>query len=171
MNVRVPMARRILDPRYGNNHIDAHFLDTVEGTEQEAVERILALYRQRKFTLVLPYSVKAEIEHENTPEHVKTRARELIFTEPVELTQPELELVGRSRDLMRGNAAPGKHDADAFHVVEAAKYGDRHFITNDKRILSKKAEISELAGIDVVTPTEFLERYDSFDSQQRGGDL
>jgi hypothetical protein len=72
---------------------------------------------------------------------------------------------------MRGNAAPGKHDADAFHVFEAAKYGGRHLTTNDKRILSKKAEISELAGIDVVTPTEFLEHYDSFDSQQRGGDL
>jgi predicted nucleic acid-binding protein len=131
-----------------------------EGAEQEAVERILALYRQRRFTLPLPYSVKAEIEHPNTPAHVKARARELIFTTPVELTPPELELVARSRDLMRGNAASGKHDADAFHVVEAAKYGGRHFITNDTRILSKKAQISELTGIDVVTPTEFLARYD-----------
>lgn len=118
--MRVPMNRRILDPRYGNNHVDAHFLDTVEGAEQEAVERILALYRQRKCTLLLPYSVKAEIEHANTPAHVKARARELVFTTPVELTPPELELIARSRDLMRGNAAPGKHDADAFHVVEAA---------------------------------------------------
>jgi len=71
---------------------------------------------------------------------------------------------------MRGNAAPGKHDADAFHVVEAAKYGGRHFITNDTRILRKKAEISELTGIDVVTPTEFLARYDAFDAEHRGGD-
>jgi hypothetical protein len=31
------------------------------------------------------------------------------------------------RDVMRGNAARGKHDPDAFHVVEAAKYGGREF--------------------------------------------
>jgi hypothetical protein len=32
------------------------------------------------------------------------------------------------------------------------------------------AEISELTGIDIVTPTEFLARYDSFDVEQPGGD-
>jgi hypothetical protein len=72
------MRRRVLDPRYGNNHIDAHFLDAVEGEEGHAVERILALYEGTEFTLLLPHSVKAEIDHPNTPAHVKARARGFI---------------------------------------------------------------------------------------------
>ncbi len=62
--MRIPMNRRILDPRYGNNHTDAHFLDALEGDETKAVESILALHAKQRFTLLIPYSVKAEIEHD-----------------------------------------------------------------------------------------------------------
>ena len=63
---------------------------------------------------------------------------------------------------MRGNAKPGRHDADAIHIVEAAKHGGRYFITNDVRILSKKEDLSVLVGISVVMPTEFLEAYEEY---------
>lgn len=169
--MRIPMNRRILDPRYGNNHIDAHFLDALEGDEAKAVESILALHAEQRFTLLIPYSVKAEIEHENTPAHVKKRAREFIYTVPVQLTRPELERVEQARALMRGNAKSGKHDADAFHIVEAEKHGGRYFITNDGRILRKKEDISALLGIRIVTPTEFLAAYEACTQEPgpRGG--
>jgi len=158
--MRKPFSNKVADPRYGNNHIDAHFLDTVEGEQTEAVERILGLHQDGKFTLLIPYSVKVEIEHKNTPSHVKERARQFVYTESVGLTQDEQELHEQTRTLMRGNAKPGKHDADAIHIVEAAKHGGRYFITNDGRILSKKEDLSMLVGISVVMPTEFLEAYE-----------
>jgi len=158
--VRTPFGRKTLDPRYGNNLIDAHFLDALEGEEAEALERIMRFYAEERFTLLIPHSVRAEIEHENTPDHVKARARQFIFTEPVQLTAPERERVEQARALMRGNAKAGKHDSDASHIVEAAKHGGRYFITNDGRILKKKNEISALLGIKIVAPTEFLAAYE-----------
>jgi predicted nucleic acid-binding protein len=43
-------------------------------------------------------------------------------------------------------------------VVEASKYGS-YFITNDARIIKNRDEITKRLNLDVVTPTEFLERY------------
>ena len=155
--MRKPFSKKVADPRYGNNHIDAHFLDTVQGEQAQAVERILGLHQEGKIALLIPYSVKAEIEHKNTPGHVKERARQFVYTEPVGLTQGEQKLHEQTRILIRGNAKPGKHDRDAFHIVEAAKHGGRYFITNDRAILSKKDDLSVLVGISVVMPTKFLE--------------
>lgn len=56
-----------LDPRFGNNFIDANVLDRTGGPEDAAVEEILRLYWKDAFTLLLPYSVKAEIQHPQTP--------------------------------------------------------------------------------------------------------
>jgi len=61
------------------------------------------------------------------------------------------------REIMRGNAKEGKHDMDAYHVVESAKYG-RYFVTNDERILRKAKDISALLSIAIVTPSEFLDQ-------------
>jgi len=157
--VRKPFGRKILDARYGNNHLDAHFLDAMEGDEAEAVKAILELHANQQLGLLIPYSVKDEIEHENTPDHVKERAQQLSYTSPVDLTEPERELRKEACALMRGNAKPGSHDADAYHLVEAAKHGGRYFITNDKRVLKRQEDISALLGIKVVTPTKFLETY------------
>ncbi len=116
------MAKRI-DPRYFNNFIDANVLDRMGDGHDDAVDEMLSLYERSEITLLLPHSVKAEIEHPRTPPEVKARAMGIIFTEPVTLTPNEVELHRRMRDLVRGNARPGKHDRDAYHVVEAAKYG------------------------------------------------
>jgi hypothetical protein len=154
-----------IDPHYCNNFIDAHVLDRTGTPEDEVVEQILSLAMDGTFTLLLPYSVKAEIEHPNTPTEVRRRATELIFTEPVTLTAPELETHRKARELLRGNAKPGKHDRDAFHVVESAKYGGGYFITNDQRILKKQSELTALIGIVIVTPTEFLDLYRQYEEE------
>jgi hypothetical protein len=62
-----------IDPHYGNNFIDANVLDRKGTAEDEAVDKILELAEDGKFTLLLAYSVKAEIEHPNTPLDVKRR--------------------------------------------------------------------------------------------------
>jgi hypothetical protein len=148
-----------LDPKYGNNFIDANALDHTGGPEDEAMDKILALAEARHFTLLLPFSVKREIEHPNTPSEVKRRASGLIYSMPVQLTAPELATHKKIRDLVQGNAQPGQHAHDAFHVVESAKNGGRHFITNDKRLLKKAPEIWKALMIRVLTASEFIKDY------------
>ena len=159
------MAQRI-DPRYVNSLIDANVLDQLGGPDDGVVRQILALAEDCKVLLMLPHSVRAEIEHPNTPAVVKQRALPFIFTEPVSLTPPEVQRHQHVRDLVRGNAKAGKHDRDAYHMVEAAKYGG-YFITRDNRLLKKRSDIAHLLGADfvIVTPTEFLEAYNRFKGQ------
>jgi predicted nucleic acid-binding protein len=133
-------------------------LDRTGGAEDAVVDEILALAESLEISLYLPHSVKSEIEHPNTPAETKRRAAELIYTEPVTLTHSEKQQHQDIQTLLRGNAQPGQHARDAFHVVEATKYG-KYFITNDRRILKHGDEITKGLGIDVVTPTEFLERF------------
>jgi hypothetical protein len=44
---------------------------------------MLALIQSREVNAVLPHSVKAEIEHPNTPPYVKESASKLVFSLPV----------------------------------------------------------------------------------------
>jgi predicted nucleic acid-binding protein len=148
-----------LDPRIGNNFIDTNALDSTGGPEAIAMDAIWRLYEETDLTLLLPYSVQAEMEHPHTPAEVKRRAEQLVFSTEVELTGPELALHDKVRDLIRGNARPGQHDKDAFHLVESAKYGGRHFITNDGRLLKKAPEIWGMLQIKVLKPSEFLAAY------------
>ncbi len=159
------MPRRV-DPRYYNNVIDTNILDRLEDGHDEAVDAILALSRGTGM-FQLPYSVKAEIDHPHTPTEVKERAREFIFTEPVTLTANEHALHAEVRELIRGNAAPGQHDQDAFHLFEAEKYGGGYFVTRDRRLLRKRAEIERLLGLIVLAPTEFMSVYQEFEADER----
>ena len=109
----------------------------------------------------MPYSVKAETDHPNTPRDVQRRAAMLLHSLPVQLTEPERATHDRVRAMLQGNAFPGKHAADAFHLVESAKYGGRYFITNDGRLLDKTQEIWAALLIQVVNPSAFLAAYRS----------
>jgi hypothetical protein len=148
----------MIDPRYGNNFIDANVLDRTGGPEDVAVDEILRLREEDAFTVLLPYSVKAEIAHPNTPAEVKRRAEGFVYSMPVQLTAPELATHDKIQSLIQGNAKPGQHSKDAFHLVESAKYG-RHFITNDARLLKKADEIWKILQLRVLKPSEFLEAH------------
>jgi len=150
----------MLDPRHSNNFIDANVLDRTGGPEDAAVDEILRLRDEGVFRVLLPHSVKAELEHPHTPIEVNRRAEGLVFSIPVELTAPELATHDKIRALIRGNARPGQHDKDAFHLVESHKYGARFFITNDARLLKKADDIETiLPALRVVKPSTFLEAY------------
>ena len=147
-----------LDPRIGNNFFDANFRLT-GGAGDAAVKEILRLHDEGAFTLDVPHSVKSEIGHGHTPPGVKREAEDKIYTIPVPLTGPEQMRLDKVRALIRGNARPGQHDKDAFHLFESAKYGGRHFITNDKRLLKKAGEVWALLQIKVLKPSDFLKAY------------
>lgn len=146
----------MLDPRYGNNLFDCNALDRTDPVEDAAMDDILKLHEDPdNFTLLLPYSVKDEIEHPSTPAEKKRLAQNFIFSTEVQLTEPELALHAKVRALIQGNAKPGRHCKDAFHLVESAKYG-RHFITKDARLLKRAPEIWQLLQLRVLKPSEFL---------------
>jgi hypothetical protein len=145
-----------LHPTRGNNFIDANALDHAGGPADADMDRIVALAESQTFTLLLPSSVKAEIEHPNTPFDVKQRASRLIYSMPVKLTQPEKATHQRIRALIQGNALSAQHANDAFHIVESAKNGGRHFITNDRRLLKLAPQIWGELLIRVLTASEFV---------------
>jgi hypothetical protein len=148
-----------IHPRFGNNFLDANALDELGNQEDAAIAEILQRADDFEFTLLLPYSVRKEILDPRTPVAVKRRAQGLIFSMPVQLTAPELATHQRIRTLIQGNAQEGQHEKDAFHLVESAKNGGRHFITNDKRLLKKAPEIWAELGIRVLKPSEFVADY------------
>jgi hypothetical protein len=148
----------------GNNFIDANFFDRT-GRRQEviAVDEILSIRSNEEdpFTLLLPYSVQMEIEHPRTPEDVKRKAQDICYSIEVELTAHERATHDEIGALIQGNAQPGQHHKDAFHLVESDKYGGRYFITKDRRLLKKADEISKRLPhhLMVVKPSDFLAIY------------
>ncbi len=159
------MARKI-DPRYSHTFVDVPVLHRKGDAEDAVVDELLETAFELRVMLHLTYSVKDEIAHPNTPDYVKKRAHRLIYSVPVQLTQGEKELHQKVRKIVQGNAKAGKHDADAFHLVESQKYSAGHFLTNDKRLLKKKAEIRNLLNMEIVTPTEFLAVLKKFEQSE-----
>lgn len=148
---------RFINPLLVNNFVDANILDEVLDGEDAAVNEIVSLVRTGEITLLLPYSVQNEIKNPYTPAHVRRAANHFLFSVEVELTDGER---CRYRDLVaavKGNAEEKNIAPDLYHVWEAAKYG-RYFITRDKRLLARSGAIASILQMDVVTPTEFLER-------------
>ena len=156
---------RWLDPHFGNNCLDAHILDRIGDLEDPEVQQVIALWESGELQIVLPHSVKSEIEHPNTPRDVKRRVADFIFTIPVTLTTAENDLHQRVLQIVQGNAKPNKHKKDSFHLVEAAKYA-RYFITRDRRLLQKRDEIAGLLPqLRIATPAEFLAAYHNHRTQ------
>ena len=152
-------TRENIHPRFGNNFLDANALDKTGSPEDAAMDEILRRAEEGQFTLLLPYSVQAEIAHPKTPLEVKRKAQRLLFSIQVQLTAGELATHEKLRALIQGNAQPDQHDKDAFHIVESAKNGGRHFITNDVRLLKKAPDIWKVLLIRVLKPTDFIADY------------
>jgi hypothetical protein len=150
------------NPRYCNNFVDSNALDQAGGPEDAAMAEVLALAASGEFTLLLPYSVQAEIERTNTPAAVQQRAARLNYSLPVQLTAQEREVYVTLRALLQGKAQPGKQDKDAFHLVESQKNGGRYFITNDRRLLNKGAAIWRALTIETIKPSDFLVAYRAY---------
>lgn len=156
---------RPLDPRRVNVTIDANALDK-DGTARDAsVDRVLELREAGKIRFVIPAGVRHEIEHPRTPQSVKDAVLAEIFTIPTGLNPQEQEFRRKLAAALQGNATPGKHAADAYHLAEAAKYGG-YFITHDERILKKSGDLQNLLppSLQVVSLERFLEIFDDYQS-------
>jgi hypothetical protein len=164
------MLPRPLDPRIVNVCYDANAFDRTGGSDDAAVDRLLGLIEAQEFVLVTPRTVRAEIDHPNTPAAVKEAVLPHIFTISTGLTQGEMDIAGKIRTILQGNAKPGKHDADASHLAEAAKYGG-YFITHDQRILSKLPELRQIIAphLQIVSLADFLAIYDHYLAQDADG--
>jgi hypothetical protein len=164
--VRRPFSdRRPLDPRRVNVLFDANAFDGV-GPDDANVDRLIVLGRSRKINLVTPWSVRTELQNLRTPTSVQDAALPQIFSYIVGETAGEQDLYRRIRGILQGDAARGKHDADARHVTEAAKYGG-YFITHDRRITHTKRQALEAVlppSLWIVTLAEFLAIFDDYEA-------
>jgi hypothetical protein len=162
------MTRRPLDPRICPVAIDANALDR-DGSERDVlVDRLLALSSTRTIRLLVPKRVRAEIQNPQTPAHVKEAALPQIFTIGVGLNSDEKRRKRIITAELQGNAKLGKHEADADHLFEAAKYGG-FFITEDGRILKRAGRLSEVLppSLTVVTLADFLAIFDEWEARYR----
>ena len=109
-----------------------------------------------KLNLVIAHSTMKEIEHPNTPNHVKALAQDRIFTIPTSLTDIEFRIKQAIWDILTGNGKPENMKADAEHVFEAHKYAS-YFITTDDRILKKREELEKMGmSCWILSPSELV---------------
>jgi hypothetical protein len=157
------MTRRPLDPRICPVAIDANALDRDGSDRDRLVDRLLGLSEAGTINLIVPKGVRQEILHPRTPAGVQQGALPKIFTIGVGLNPDEQRQKRIITVELQGNAKPGKHEADADHLFEAAKYGG-YFITHDHRILTRAGRLREVLppSLTVVTLTDFLTIYDDF---------
>ena len=160
------MTHRRLDPRICNVAIDANALDR-DGSDRDAlVDRLLALSSAGTINLILPKGVRREILNPRTPAHVQEAALPKIFSIGVGLNADEPRRHRIIAQELQGNAKPGKHEADADHLFEAAKYCG-FFITHDDRVLKRAGRLGEVLppSLTVVTLTDFLAILDDWEAK------
>ena len=164
----------MIDPARCNVAVDASGLSRPAGdiVRAEQVDRLLELYSDGRLRLILPHGVWDELHRAGTPAAKSAAANEMIFTIKTSLTTDEQRRRQVIKAALQGNAKPGKHDADAEHLAEAAKYGG-YFITHDERILKRSPALRDALGpaLQVVTLTDFLATYDGFRDPKPASEL
>lgn len=143
------------NPWFAHVILDAHLLDEhIDGDERAAADLIFKLAEDEGVSIFLPHSVKAEIDDPNTPAVTKRRASKFIYTIAA---SENLGSTARFELLLRGNASPGRHAADARHLAIACSFGGGFFLTLDKRMLDREADIRLVCpGLWVIRPTKLL---------------
>ena len=144
-----------IDPLIRNNFMDSCAFDPKYEPETSSSNEIFALSEAGNFLLHIAHSTQKEIDHPNTPDWVKRTAAGLIFSMPVQLTEPEVALLNDIRRILAGNGTVENILQDAQHVFEAQKYG-YYFVTTDKRILARAGDLGKRCSVSVLLPSEFL---------------
>jgi hypothetical protein len=152
----------MLNPRKTNVALDANALDRNSSERDALVDRFNAVVASGTVTVVVPGGVRSEVQHPHTPSDVKDAVLPQIFNLRPGLNATQQEERRRVAVILQGNAKPGTHAADASHISEAAETGCAYFITEDVRILGKRAELSRVLppSLEIVTLMEFLEAFD-----------
>lgn len=149
---------RYVDPLVHNTMLDANLLDEVVAKTSAAVNHIIELDDSGHIYIVLPYTVRDELNHPATPALVRAAANRFIYSVPVELTAPEIASLNRLISEARGNSQRKNVERDLHHIFETGKYGGGHFVTRDDWLLRNAVCIRDLAQVEVVTPEQFVEK-------------
>lgn len=162
------MTRRPLDPRNGNIAIDTNALNRDGSAHDAMVDRLLDLSATGTIRLILPKGVRVEMLDPRTPAHIRAAAAPMIFSYTVGLNSEEQRNRRLIQQELQGNAAPGKHAADADHLFEAAKYC-AYFITHDQRILTRSGRMRDLLppSLTIVTLAGFFDIFDDYEAERR----
>jgi predicted nucleic acid-binding protein len=154
------MTRRAPDPRYAGVRVDANFFhDDIAPDERLAANRLIELAEASELSIVIPHTVRSELDHPNTAAATRARAARLVHTLDTGMgNRVRLRLV---QGVMQGNAQPGKHHKDAAHLYDSALWHCGYFVTCDERILKKQAELRAVVpDLWVVRPTEMIAIYE-----------
>ena len=141
-----------IPPRRSRWFLDSNCFGSAGGFSKEDIEVIHELRRLAedeswsRFDIVIPGICHAEIQ--KGPKEARALAANFLMTVSTNDNQAELIKRLRLRIAMRGDAKPGKHDADADAFFETAKYCGDIFVTNDARF----DRLRGLDGIDVINP-------------------
>jgi predicted nucleic acid-binding protein len=156
--------RNALDPRVSNIGLDSGSLDSHGPVRSLLVNRFCELVRDGTFKVVIARGVRDEISHPNTPNKVKGLFFPRIYNRCPELIASQREQRLMVKEILRGNARSGTHDADASHLSEAAEIGCSYFVTYDNRVLDKRGELRSAIPptLTIVTLEEFFEIYDAY---------
>ncbi len=164
-----PVTDGKIHPKLCGVALDSMVLDRDGSARDTLVERLLALEEEGKIRFLQPGTAYRQTQHSRTPAHVREVMSGQIFTSQTGLTSFEQDRRRRVLKVMRGNSTTGRHDADAAILFEAGKYACGYVLTEDRRILGKRAELEEILGppLCIVTLAEFLSVYDVFVEEER----
>ena len=158
---RVPFGRNPPDPRRANTFVDTCAFDPKVEPEHTAAQKIRAVRHAGNISILLAHSNQKEIDHPNTPNDVKAEASDMNYTIAAPLTPHEQQRFTLIHKIMTGEGNPSRYEGDAKHIFEAGKYGAGYFVTNDHRIMSRKAELEAASRAIIVRPTEWLAIYEA----------
>lgn len=147
-----------LHPRICNIGLDANALDRDGSARDQLVEEFERLAETGELNVVLAGGVRNEVLHPRTPAGIKQVFLPKIFNLRPRLTSEQNAVRQKVLAILRGNAQPGKHEADASHLSEAAETGCGFFITHDVRMLKKRDELRPVLppSLHIVTLDEFM---------------
>lgn len=158
---------RLIDPRIANIACDANALNYSGGDYDPLIDRFRELAAEGRLAAVMAAGVRNEVENPRTPGQIQETIRPEIPSPTTRLSLSQQDCRFKVRIILQGNAAPGKHAADALHLCEAAETGCAYFITNDKRILRKRGELERVLPLTltIVDLNEFFEIFDAYETE------
>lgn len=139
--------------------VDANALDRDGSPRDALVEGFLAAAAAGRLRLVVPPGVRDEMGRAGAPAAVRAFAAALAPPPPPRpLSAAEHIARIRLRAMLRGDGRPGKHDADAAHLSDAAEAGCAAFVTRDGKVLRRRDVLAGALppGFRIVSLEEFM---------------
>jgi hypothetical protein len=159
------MARWV-DPFAHNTMLDGNILNQVASRASATVNRLLDL-QDLGVNIVLPYTVREEVDHPATPQDVREAATTFVYTEPVDFPAAVQARRDRLVAEARGNAQSKNVERDLHHIFETGLCGGGHFVTRDEWLLRNSERIWMMAHVEVVTPEQFVDRAETALARRR----